>query len=64
MAKLTNCGGAGQCAACMVDIVEGAENLSPRTATEERYLKKKPATYRMACQTMIEGDVTVEIPKK
>merc|ERR1711871_1003630 len=52
MAKLTNCGGAGQCSLCMVDVLEGGENLSPRTAVEEARLKKKPASWRMACQTL------------
>ena len=32
MAKLTNCGGTGTCGTCVVDVVEGAEALSPRTA--------------------------------
>ena len=27
--KLTNCGGYGQCGTCIVEIVEGMENLSP-----------------------------------
>lgn len=62
MNKLTNCGGAGQCSLCMVDVLEGADNLSPRTAVEEARLKKKPASYRMACQALINGDVTVEVP--
>jgi len=62
MNKLTNCGGAGQCSLCMVDVVEGSENLSPLTAVEQKRLAKKPPTYRMACQALIEGDVTVEIP--
>jgi len=60
MDKLTNCGGAGQCNTCLVNILEGAENLSPRTAAEEKRLAKKPPTYRMACQALINGDVTVE----
>jgi ferredoxin len=27
--KLMNCGGYGQCGTCVVEIVEGQENLSP-----------------------------------
>lgn len=60
MAKLTNCGGAGQCSQCLVNVIEGGDNLSPRTTVEESRLKKKPSTYRMACQALINGDVTVE----
>ncbi|RMG09623.1 MAG: (2Fe-2S)-binding protein [Cyanobacteria bacterium J055] len=58
--KLTNCGGYGQCWTCVVEIVEGMENLSPRTAFEERKLKKKPSTYRLACQTLVNGPVSVK----
>ena len=57
--KLRNCGGYGQCATCIVEIAEGIENLSPKTDFEERRLKKKPNNYRLACQTMVNGSVTV-----
>ena len=57
--KLTNCGGYGQCGTCVVEIVEGMENLSPRTAFEERKLKKKPDNYRLACQATVNGSVSV-----
>ncbi|NJN86272.1 MAG: (2Fe-2S)-binding protein [Leptolyngbyaceae cyanobacterium SL_7_1] len=60
MGKMMNCGGYGQCGTCLVEIVEGMENLSPRTEVEERKLKKKPDTYRLACQTMVNGSVTVK----
>lgn len=58
--KMTNCGGYGQCGTCIVEIVEGMENLSPPTETEKRKLKKKPSTYRLACQTLVQGPVTVK----
>ncbi|NET31186.1 MAG: (2Fe-2S)-binding protein [Cyanothece sp. SIO1E1] len=58
--KIGNCGGYGQCGTCIVEIVEGMENLSPRTAVEERKLKRKPTTYRLACQTLVEGAVSVK----
>ena len=64
--KITNCGGIGQCATCMVDIEEGLENLSPKTDFEERKLKRKPESYRLACQAMVNGSITVKTkpPKK
>ncbi len=58
--KLTNCGGYGQCGTCIVEIVEGMENLSPKTDFEQRKLKKKPDSYRLACQTLVNGPVTVK----
>jgi len=35
-----NCGGYGQCGTCIVEVVEGLENLSPRTEVENQKLKK------------------------
>jgi ferredoxin len=58
--KLMNCGGYGQCATCIVEIVSGIENLSPKTDFEERKLRKKPVNYRLACQTLANGDVTIK----
>ncbi len=58
--KLTNCGGYGQCGTCIVEIVEGMENLSPKTDFEKRRLKKKPDSYRLACQTLVNGAVSVK----
>jgi ferredoxin len=57
--KLMNCGGYGQCGLCVVEITEGLENLSPRTDFENRKLKKKPDNYRLACQTMVNGPISV-----
>lgn len=58
--KLTNCGGYGQCATCIVEIVEGIENLSPKTDFEEKKLKRKPENYRLACQTLVNGPISVK----
>lgn len=57
--KMMNCGGYGQCGTCIVDIAEGIENLSPKTDFENRKLKKKPITYRLACQSIVNGPVSV-----
>lgn len=57
--KMMNCGGYGQCGTCIIEVVEGMENLSPRTEVENRKLKKKPENYRLACQTLVNGPVSV-----
>lgn len=57
--KLINCGGYGQCGTCLVEIVEGMDNLSPKTEFELRKLRKKPDNYRLACQTLVNGEVSV-----
>ncbi|MBD2139754.1 (2Fe-2S)-binding protein [Anabaena sp. FACHB-1237] len=58
-AKVTNCGGVGQCATCVVEIIEGLENISPRTDVENKKFKNKPDNYRLACQTLVNGPVSV-----
>jgi len=65
MAKVNSCGGGGQCKTCWVNVVEGAENLSELTAVEKKFVgSKKPDTYRLSCQALVNGDVSVEIPKQ
>ncbi len=58
--KMVSCGGYGQCGTCIVEIVSGMENLSQRTDFENRKLKRKPDSYRLACQTMVNGPVSVK----
>jgi len=57
--KLLCCNGNGDCGTCVIDIVSGEENLSDRTPAEQRFLARKSMTYRLACQTLIYGNVTV-----
>jgi len=57
--KLMNCGGYGQCGTCLVEVVEGQENLSERTPVEQQKLKKRPDTYRLSCQTLVNGPISV-----
>ena len=64
MGKMMNCGGYGQCGTCIVEVVEGMENLSPRTDAENRILKKKPDSYRLACQTLVNGPVSIKTKPK
>jgi ferredoxin len=58
--KLGNCGGCGQCITCFVDV-EGAAPaaLSPLTAVEEQKLRRRPQTWRLACQALVEQSLLV-----
>lgn len=58
--KLMNCGGYGQCGTCIIEVVDGMDNLSPRTPIENAKLKRKPETYRLACQTLVLGNVSIK----
>jgi ferredoxin len=57
--KMMNCGGYGQCGHCAVEVIDGMENISPRTDAENKLLKKKPENFRLACQSIINGAVTI-----
>ncbi|KAG2487420.1 hypothetical protein HYH03_013988 [Edaphochlamys debaryana] len=62
--KVWQCGGVGQCGTCIVEVKSGGELLSERTAVEDKKLNGKPASWRLACQTLVgdgenSGEVTV-----
>ena len=68
------CGGRGLCGRCQVEVAEGAfakhgivsraANLSPSTATEQRYadLRSLPATRRLSCAAQVLADVVIDVP--
>jgi adenylate cyclase len=53
------CGGGGTCSTCRVEVVVGAERLSPMQENEIAY-QLGPGV-RLACQAHIEGDVGVRV---
>ena len=59
--RLGNCGGCGQCITCFVDVVPSgpAMALSPRTVVEDQKLRRRPQSWRLACQTMVEHSVLI-----
>lgn len=57
--KLTNCHGLGLCGTCVVEVLEGMENLTPRTKAENSKLKGLSPTLRLSCQCQVRGDVAV-----
>jgi uncharacterized 2Fe-2S/4Fe-4S cluster protein (DUF4445 family) len=58
------CEGRHECGNCWVEVVEGADRLSPPTDSEQTLLKELgcgPAA-RTSCSARVYGDVTVRIP--
>ena len=57
------CGGKAQCGTCRVRIVEGHRFLSPIQEREQIRLDAlgNPDDVRLACQTHVFGDITIEI---
>jgi ferredoxin len=64
--KVLNCHGLGQCGSCRVLIPKGMENASRKGFMESARLAVSLAyigneqTMRLACQTRVNGDITVE----
>jgi len=59
--KLGNCGGCGQCSTCFVAVAGQDEDafLTPQTAPEQRFLKRRPLNWRLACQAVIRDSLVV-----
>jgi len=55
------CGGNARCSTCRVMILEGLEHCSPRSQAEEIIATRLGFTrqVRLACQTLIQGDITI-----
>ena len=61
------CGGICACITCHVIIESGDGNLSAMAKDEEALLYRVPGYTlhsRLACRAVVEGDVTVRIPKR
>jgi 2Fe-2S ferredoxin len=59
------CGGVCACTTCHVVVKSGEQNLTPKDEDEEDRLDFAPGLTprsRLACQAIVKGDVTVEIP--
>ena len=54
-----NCRGNGLCGTCVMQIVEGAENLSPPTRRERRKLDGQLPLRRLSCQCQVMGPICV-----
>ncbi len=60
------CGGKGRCTTCKMIVVAGREYLSPLTEAELRYKHQRALgdNERLACQTLISGNIVVRIPEE
>lgn len=58
--RLGNCGGCGQCITCFVDV-RGAQSdaLSAPTAVEVQKLRRRPQSWRLACQSLVQRSLVV-----
>ena len=56
------CGGHARCTTCRVRILDGIQHVSPRTHLEAQVAQARnwDSATRLACQTRVTGDVTVQ----
>ena len=56
-----SCGATGVCARCTVQVIAGAENLTPPTSIESRLSQQRGLSTdeRLACQTVVNGPCEV-----
>lgn len=61
----SSCGGHASCSDCIIKIVSGEDNLTPPPFEELKLLGNvfHITKERLACQTMVCGDVTIDISK-
>jgi ferredoxin len=59
--RLGNCGGCGQCITCFVDVVGESipGSLSGRTGVEDQKLRRRPQSWRLACQALVQHSLLV-----
>lgn len=60
------CGGKGRCTTCRMEVLSGAENLTPATDAELRYRQagRLLPHERLTCQTRLpEGQLTGRVPE-
>lgn len=57
-----DCGGKGTCGTCLIEVIHGAENLSPMGFTETALLQTLSCgdKVRLACQSLLKGSVEVK----
>ncbi|MGI9315736.1 MAG: ASKHA domain-containing protein [bacterium] len=69
----TVCGGRGICDRCQIDqsvgdfakfkIQSSPDHLSPRSSSEKEFFSPDtPATRRLGCQALLQGDVVIDVP--
>ena len=61
----SSCGGVASCSDCIVKIVSGEDHLTPPPFSELKLLGNvfHITKERLACQTCVTGDVTIDITK-
>jgi 2Fe-2S ferredoxin len=60
------CGAKGRCTTCSIIILEGEKNLNDLTRSEQVWRERSllDKKQRLACQSTLDGDITIQIPEE
>jgi len=59
--NLFHCSAQQLCGTCVLNVVDGIDNLTVKSVNEEKVMKRNPPTYRLCCNIDVYGDVTVQL---
>jgi len=58
---LFHCSAQQLCGTCIIHILDGYENITPRTVNEKAVMERNPRNYRLSCNADIYGDCAVKV---
>lgn len=61
MRQLVQCSAQQLCGTCVLNVVEGGDNLTVRAVNEKKAMFMNPPTYRLCCNIDVYGDVAVQL---
>lgn len=61
MGKLFNCSANNLCGTCVLQVLDGNDNLTAQSVNEQRAMKLNPESYRLCCGIDIYGDTVVRL---
>lgn len=59
-----NCNAQQLCGTCVVDVMEGVDNVTVKSLNEQRVMSANPPSYRLCCNMDMYGDVMVRLRPK
>eukprot|EP00419_Tripos_fusus_P021875 CAMPEP_0172719878 /NCGR_PEP_ID=MMETSP1074-20121228/75758_1 /TAXON_ID=2916 /ORGANISM="Ceratium fusus, Strain PA161109" /LENGTH=513 /DNA_ID=CAMNT_0013545277 /DNA_START=63 /DNA_END=1604 /DNA_ORIENTATION=- len=59
--NLFHCNAKQLCGTCVLNVVDGMDNLTVMSVNEQRVMKQNPDSFRLCCNADVYGDVTVQL---
>jgi ferredoxin len=59
-----HCNARQLCGTCVLDVMEGEENITVKSINEKEAMKRNPSGYRLCCNIDVYGDCTVRLRPK